>query len=88
MNKWPYTVKTYSPEEVQKYCVGDPKWQKFRRSLKGLPTTMKLDKLAEWRKGHLFIFETPTRESQVQVDNYVNALKRGGQLNMNCEVQR
>ena len=87
MNHWPYEVKPYSPNEVTQYAVDDPPWQKFRISLKGLSTTRKLDQLDRW----LHMSETIPRARQVQVDNYIGALLRGGQLkhvNGRIEVQR
>lgn len=84
--QWPYQVGSYSPDEVQAFCVRNHKWQEFRTSLKGLPTTSKLIMLQRW-----FLHppaEIPRRAVNVQVDNYINALKRGGQLDMNLHVQR
>lgn len=55
-------------------AVRDEAWQKFRRSLKGLSTEEKLRKLRAWKRAH------PGRKAEVQVQNYINALKRGGQI--------
>jgi hypothetical protein len=83
--------------EILSY-VKDPAWQKFRESLKGLPTTEKLDRLAAYRKVHYRVGSnadlddmdwTPlSRAHQVRIDNYINALRRGGQLNHKLEVVR
>lgn len=88
MDKWPYIVMTYSPLEVQEYCVRSAGWQNFRVTLKGKPTTQKLAMLKDWRDLDIAILGHVRRRCQVQIDNYINALKRGGQLNMNLEVQR
>jgi hypothetical protein len=48
-------------------------WQVFRSSLMGLPLDYKFQKLYLWLEEH-----DRDRASQVQVTNYVNALKRGG----------
>ena len=56
-------------------AVEDDQWQDFRISLKGLSTETKIRKLWEWVESH-----DTSREAQVQVTNYVNALRRGGQL--------
>lgn len=73
MNKWPYEVACLQRSVILR-AVRDPEWQEFRRSLKGLDTETKLDKLFE-RK------EASSRwTSDVQIDNYINALLRGGQL--------
>ena len=53
-------------------AVDDKQWQTFRESLKGLSTAAKLRKLKEYertRTGH---------RAHVQVENYINALKRAG----------
>lgn len=88
-HKWPHTLGTYTPAEVKQYCVEDAEWQKFRLSLKGLPTHVKLQKLLEWRAQHQpFSYALVPKKTQVQIDNYLNALKRGGQLDMQLHVQR
>ena len=61
-------------EEIDK-AIDDEKWQEFRKSLKGISTEEKLDKLQEWLNSH-----KGSRKAEVQVINYINALKRGGQL--------
>lgn len=53
-------------------AISDPAWQEFRKSLKGLPTTTKLRRLRNWRRSH------PGQKSNIQVTNYINALKRAG----------
>jgi len=55
--------------------IKDPKWQSFRKSLKGTDTDTKLLQLRKWLQQN-----KDSKESQIQVTNYVNALKRGGQL--------
>lgn len=92
MNKWPHEVQHYSPGEVMICCVQDGFWQRFRLSMKGRATSEKLDMLAEWREMHMYInpdkSRTLPRRHQVQIDNYINALKRGGQLSMELEVRK
>ena len=84
----------YTPEEVRLFCVLDANWQEFRLSLKGLSTYEKLANLEHWRMRHAEQSTTQSgveklpRRVQVQIDNYINALKRGGQLNMECKVVR
>jgi hypothetical protein len=56
-----------------KECVKDSEWQKFRASLKGMSTEQKYQNLVYWIYTHLC-----SRAAQIQVTNYVNALKRGG----------
>lgn len=83
MNKWPHKVQTYAPSEVRTYAVQDPVWQKFREELKGLPTEKKLDRLHHWLR-----LGPASRRRQVQVDNYINALKRGGLLDKTGKVAK
>lgn len=91
MKKWPYVVKPLSTEEIR-LAITDDSWQRFRLSLKGLTTEDKLDRLNAYRQNLLnngyLIAQRRTREVEVRVDNYINALKRGGQLNMELEVVR
>ena len=60
--------------EQIKIAIQDEEWQFFRVSLKGQDTLAKLRLLSVW----LAVHRGPN--SSVQVENYVNALKRGGQL--------
>lgn len=93
MDSWDSTLRPvrsgYNPQDVQRivYTKG---WQRFRLSLKGLSTQLKLDKLVEWYDGNtkLDAIHYTKWEREVQVGNYLGALRRGGQLNMNNEVQR
>ena len=55
-------------------AIKDEKWQEFRKSLKGLSTDEKTDKLEQWLKDH------PGKKGEIQVINYWNALRRGGQI--------
>jgi hypothetical protein len=55
-------------------CVDDAAWQKFRLSLKGLSTNEKLKKLRSYKANN------SGRCVTVRVENYLNALRRGGQL--------
>ena len=55
--------------------IDDEEWQRLRLSLKGIPTEDKLIKLDN------YLTRNPLeRAAQVRVDNYINALLRGGQL--------
>jgi hypothetical protein len=65
-------------------AVADPRWQALRKSLKGLSTVKKLERLRDWywHEHYLPLAEyhnmLPNEYYYVQVVNYVNALKRGG----------
>jgi len=96
LDKWVYDIKTYSPSEVKVFCVQDREWQGFRLSMKGVTTQKKLSMLYARRAGlrrgsvkcelNLCGNGNLCRRHEVQIDNYLNALKRGGQLGMNKEV--
>jgi hypothetical protein len=68
-------------------AIADPEWQKLRLSLKGQSTRDKLTKLEEWLSS---ITEVDIRTSDldrfIQVQNYLNALARGGQIEP-CNLQ-
>jgi hypothetical protein len=56
-------------------AVSASDWQKFRKSLKGLSTSTKLQKLSNWvSKKH------DSKKAKLQASNYRGALRRGGQL--------
>jgi hypothetical protein len=69
-------------DEIRKY-VADEEWQIFRKLLKGYATNVKLNRLQSWLGVHQY-----TTASIVQVVNYINALKRGGQLSKEGKIQR
>lgn len=73
MTAWPHSVSSMSIAEILQ-AVKDPDWQTFRLSLKGLSTADKLKRLETYRNTH------EGRVDEVRVDNYINALLRGGQL--------
>ena len=56
-------------------AVKEPKWQRLRKSLKGEPTKIKIQRL----KAYAATSPNPEK-AQIQVQNYINALKRGGKL--------
>jgi len=83
MHKWPYPVVSCQTDLVQRYCVYNNEWQLFRETMRGQPTKVKLDMLEQWQNRN-----RERHETNIQVSNYINALKRSGQLNMNLEVVR
>jgi len=64
----------FSPSEI-KWAVNDDRWQRLRKMLKGKPLTEKFKML----KSHLRS-ENNSRKAKIQVTNYVNALRRAGQI--------
>ena len=63
-----------SVEEITKH-IKDPVWQKLREELKGKSLEEKYKELSAWLHKH-----GNSRAAQVQVTNYINALKRGGNI--------
>lgn len=90
MKQWTFQISPMTIPEIDEYCVQDEHWQTFRRTLKGLSTEEKLDYLVEWYKAGIATADTigVPRRIQVQVDNYLNALIRGGFLNQALQVIR
>lgn len=71
---------TLSRGEIQK-CVNNEEWQLFRQTLKGLPTHTKLQMLKDYLwEGTLSDDVEEMRKRRVRVENYLNALRRGGEL--------
>lgn len=54
-------------------AVKDPEWQEFRVNLLGTTMNYRRVQLHKWMCEH-----SHSHEAQIQVTNYVNALKRGG----------
>lgn len=53
--------------------VPEPEWQLLRVRLKGTSLEVKYELLRDWLE-----INNNSRTAQVQVTNYINALKRGG----------
>jgi hypothetical protein len=64
-------------------AVADPVWQAFRLTLLSRSTPEKLIRLRRWREAH-----PGCRRTEVQVENYLNALKRGGLVDSEGRVLR
>lgn len=79
MDQWKRVVTTLQWAEIEE-AVKDTKWQAFRKGLKGITTQEKLVRLDAWVKRRLNAEGHLPRMDQVRVDNYINALLRGGQL--------
>lgn len=56
-------------------AIKEPQWQRVRKSLKGKPTKTKLQRL-----GAYAATSKNPEKARIQVQNYINALKRGGQI--------
>ena len=69
--KW-LKLRKLKREEIQK-AINNESWQNFRKSLKEHDTKEKLD-LLKWWYGRA----VDKNLAEVQIINYINALKRGG----------
>lgn len=88
MDYWPYPIEAIcSPDLVQEFCVLDPEWQQFRKTMKGHSTADKLEMLNRYRRASRKDGLVPLR-NQVQIDNYLHALCRGGFLDRHLQVNR
>jgi hypothetical protein len=101
MQFWPFKVSSWSRDQIDR-AIEDKYWQAHRKSMKGKPTVVKLDMLNTWRINHTaFNSGGPNgenrnpadvgvvdEEARIQIDNYINALKRGGLLNEELWVVR
>jgi hypothetical protein len=65
-------IRKLTREEIQK-SIKDPKWQVIRVSMKGKTLKEKYDILERWYKASI-----NKEASEIQIINYINALKRGG----------
>lgn len=61
-------------DEIARYVV-QPTWQKLRLKMKGMPLEERRLLLERWLE-----LNGDSRPANVQVTNYINALKRGGML--------
>jgi hypothetical protein len=86
-NRWEYDIKHLTKEQIM-YAIQCDVWQEHRLYMKGKSTQAKLILCETWLR------ETPpcehcTDEIRVhQIDNYINALKRGGQLDLEGNIVR
>lgn len=99
MRQWPIEMPAgISPGDAQEFCVRHEEWQRLRLWLKTQDTEEKLKALLVWyQEGKVTIFErrqtVVVREERdwvrrLQVTNYLGALRRGGQLDMQNRVNR
>jgi hypothetical protein len=97
--EWPHNNEVeagYHPYLVQEHCVRNEDWQRIRLSMKGIPTHEKLlvlkrwwdKKLAEVRGQTFSADNNPFYPTQIQVGNYLGALRRGGQLDDRNRIRK
>lgn len=75
----------YPPHYVSEHCVNNADWQALRLRMKGKATHEKLAMCERW--WDLRINAHPY-STEVQVGNYLGALRRGGQLDMNNQIRK
>lgn len=70
------------------FAEGVEEWQQFRVSMKGLSTKEKIYCLEWWYLNRVqFVSKSETRRlNLIRVNNYLGALKRGGQLNSELQI--
>lgn len=87
----------YPPQDVRMHAVEHRRWQNTRLSMKGKTTAVKLTILERWWDVEMRAAEQivqPQRAKaaayavEVQVGNYLGALKRGGQLNDDLLIRK
>lgn len=93
---WPYNGHVsagYVKDTVKKHCVENEEWQKLRLRMKGIPTHEKLRLLVDWWNYQRNTAKRTNDQelhwaTEVQVGNYLGALRRGGQLNDLNQVRK
>jgi len=92
--RWDMSVDVWPQSQVQ-YSVYDAKdaseWQLFRTALKGMSTSEKLYALKRYYIVNCYYgsgAKATWELHKVRIDNYILALRRGGQLNENYEIVR
>ena len=83
MRYWKRPIQTLTREQIDE-AVDDAAWQHFRLSLKGTTTSDKLEQLDAYLEVGDQASQLELERRQVRVDNYINALLRGGQLRRIC----
>lgn len=88
IKRWGLPVQSWSPDQVRKAVYEEPgyeDWQRFRVSLKGQSTQVKLYRLTQ---RYAELPDPHPWYEQCRIDNYIGALKRGGQLDMELNIRR
>jgi hypothetical protein len=86
---WSLPLAQWSVDQIREavYESSDvEKWQRLRIALKGTTTQQKLYVLMEYRFDADSLYREDYWIVSCRVDNYINALKRGGQLNAKLEI--
>jgi hypothetical protein len=93
ITKWDLCVNSWTQGEIQYavyYAPDVADWQRFRVAMKGQKTVDKIKMLRAYFVDRVFYCST-TEQMKIdgcRIDNYIGALRRGGQLNEKMEVVR
>ena len=82
-NRWEHDVQHLTHHQIAT-AISCPAWQVYRIRMKGTATQAKLIRCEWWLEHGCSHCSEETRG--VQVDNYINALKRGGQLGLDGSI--
>lgn len=87
---WPYNQPSVDAVREAVYlCDSAVEWQKFRVSLKGQSTALKIARLFDRYIHNLsqrHHEDVEFKREVVRINNYIGALVRGGQLSTNLEI--
>ena len=91
IERWKFGYEQPDRQQVKEAVYEQPdsrEWQQFRVSMKGLSTKEKLFMLEQWLLDSRADVGVPAYYDEVRVNNYIGALKRGGQLDNELNVRR
>jgi len=96
MYMWPHNEQIsagYDKDTVRKHCVENANWQKIRLSMKGVATHVKLKICKDWWDKQREAARIENDQdlwwaTEVQIGNYLGALRRGGQLDGSNQVRK
>ena len=86
-NRWEYDIKHLTTDEIM-YAIKCDTWQPYRLSMKGKSTATKLEMCEIWLHEEQPCEHCTDKVRAQQIDNYINALKRGGQLDLGGNIVR
>lgn len=76
---WDALIIPLTREEIDS-AIRDDAWQRFRVSMLGQTVETRYYRLRQWIEDHRYPSVHGYRQAQIQVANYINALKRGGMV--------
>lgn len=91
IQRWNWHVSSWGQNAVQVAVYSSSTalhWQKFRVSLRGLTTQEKLFLLNRRKQATNLLDDNEAMLEAVRIDNYIGALRRGGQLDEQYRIVR